>query len=178
MNAHNKKNLTGNESILSQDEIIVTKTDSIGKIRYGNRTFFKYSGYSYSECIGFQHNIVRHPEMPRTIFKLLWDSISAGNEIFAYVNNRAKNGDHYWVLAHVTPSIDTSGQLLGYHSNRRAPSQHTLREHIEPLYKNLLHAERSASSPKEGLVAGMTILSQVIGCDPSAYNEYIFSLGV
>jgi PAS domain S-box-containing protein len=163
---------------MSPDEIIVTKTDPTGKIRYGNRTFFKFAGYTPDECLGVQHNIIRHPEMPRTVFKLLWDTVQAGEEIFAYVNNRSKNGDYYWVLAHVTPSRDASGTVLGFHSNRRAPNDKVIAEHIQPLYTQLLGIERSASSPKDGIAQGVKAVQALLGEKKMGFNEFIFGLGV
>ena len=72
---------------------------------------------------GQAHNIIRHPDMPRCVFDLLWKTIAGGEEIFAYVKNMAKNGDHYWVFAHVTPTFDAGGRIMGYHSNRRVPER-------------------------------------------------------
>ena len=113
--------LTGVERHLAPDDIVVSKTDTKGRITYANQVFLDIAGYVENEVVGRPHNIVRHPEMPRAVFKLLWDTISQGNEIFAYVVNRAKNGDHYWVFAHVTPTFDQSGKIISYHSSRRAP---------------------------------------------------------
>lgn len=175
---HSEKIMTGRELTMAPDEIIVTKTDPTGKIRYGNRTFFKFAGYEPSECLGVQHNIIRHPEMPRSVFKLFWDTIQSGEEIFAYVNNRSKNGDFYWVLAHVTPNRDTSGNILGFHSNRRAPNRAVLRDHIEPLYNQLLDVERRASSPKDGLAAGEKVIQELLHKNGVTFNQLMFSLGV
>ena len=71
--------------------------------------------------MGQPHSIIRHPDMPRAVFKLLWDTVIEGREIFAYVKNKAKNGDFYWVFAHVTPSYDNDRRIIGFHSNRRVP---------------------------------------------------------
>ena len=98
--------LTGVERFFDKDEIIVSKTDLKGRMTYCNDVFLRIAGYTEQELLGQPHSIIRHPDMPRCVFKLLWDTIGAGKEIFAYVINRAKNGDHYWVLAHVTPSRD------------------------------------------------------------------------
>jgi hypothetical protein len=80
--------------------------------------------------------------MPRYIFKLLWDTLQNGQAIFSYVINRSKNGDHYWVLAHVTPSLDEAGNITSYHSNRRVPDRKILTETIIPLYAQLLAEEK------------------------------------
>lgn len=163
---------------MSPSEIIVTKTDLSGKIRYANRTFYKFAGYTPEECIGVQHNIIRHPDMPRSVFKLFWDTIQKNNEIFAYVNNRSRNGDHYWVLAHVTPSHDANGKIIGYHSNRRAPNRNVLREHIEPLYADLNRIETEHAKPKEGLAAAEQHLRALLEERKMSFNELIFGLGV
>ena len=170
--------LTGHEQKMTEDEIIVTKTDLDGKIKYGNRTFFKFAGYSENECIGTQHNIIRHPDMPRSVFKLLWDTLKSGEEIFAYVNNRSMNGDYYWVLAHVSPSKDSTGQVIGYHSNRRKPNEKVLKDVIEPFYDKLVQVERSAPSPKEGLLQGEKAIQSLLAEHKATFNQFIFSLGV
>ena len=105
--------LTGIERTFRPDEIIVTKTDLKGRITYANELFCRIAGYTHDEVMGAPHCIIRHPEMPHGVFKLLWDTIEAGQEIFAYVINRAANGDHYWVLAHVTPSFGEDGKVNG-----------------------------------------------------------------
>lgn len=169
--------LSGKELVMQPDEIIVTKTDLSGKITYGNRTFFKFAGYTEKECIGVQHNIVRHPDMPRTVFKAAWDTIQDGREIFAYVNNRSKDGDNYWVLAHMTPSRDKSGNVVGYHSNRRAPDKAIIKNSIIPLYDHLLKIERSAASPKDGLDAAYTDLKNMLATKKQTFNEFTLSLG-
>lgn len=95
----NRPTPTGVERRFGEDELIVTKTDLKGRITYCNEVFVRMSGYTEQECLGEPHNIIRHPDMPRCVFKLLWDTIQGGQEIFAYVLNLSKNGDHYWVLA-------------------------------------------------------------------------------
>ena len=101
------------ELSFNENEIIVSKTDLKGRITYGNEVFIKLSGYEERELLGKPHNIVRHPQMPKCIFKLLWERIQSGEEIFAYVVNQAKNGDHYWVFANVTTSFDNNGKIIG-----------------------------------------------------------------
>jgi len=118
--------LTNVEQFFEENEIIVSKTDLKGRLTYCNDVFLRIAGYEEKECLGKPHNMIRHPDMPRAVFDLLWETLHDGREIFAYVVNRCKNGDHYWVLAHVTPSIDGSGNINGYHSNRRVPDRKVL----------------------------------------------------
>lgn len=170
--------LTGKERFFEDDEVIVSKTDLQGKITYGNHVFLKLSGFTEQEILGKPHNIIRHPEMPRCVFKLLWDTQEKGEELFAYVNNRSKNGDNYWVFAHITPSYDLKGKLVGYHSNRRVPNRDVLTKHIEPLYQDLLKLEKSYSSPREGMDTAYKKLTDLLEEKQMSFNEFMFSLGV
>lgn len=170
--------VTGRERTFDADEIIVSKTDLSGKITYGNRTFYRIAGLEEKDCINVQHNLIRHPDMPRAVFELLWNTLKSGKEIFAYVLNRSANGDHYWVFAHVTPSYDSSGNAVGYHSNRRVPNRQVLDNHIKPLYKDLLAVEKSAASPKAGLEASYKAVTDLLAESKLGFNEFMFSLGV
>jgi PAS domain S-box-containing protein len=144
--------LTGVERNFDADEFIVSKTDETGKIIYANNVFLRVSGYEEDEVLDQPHSMVRHPDMPRAVFKLLWERIQSGREIFAYVVNTAKNGDHYWVLAHVTPTFDASGAVKGFHSNRRKPSPEQVAA-IKPLYEKLVAIEVEHPDRKAGLEA-------------------------
>lgn len=150
-------------------EIIVSKTDTKGRITYGNELFLKLAGYKEVDIIGQPHNIVRHQDMPKVIFKLLWEYIQAGKEIYAYVVNKSKNGDHYWVLANVTPSYDKDKRIIGYYSVRRKPSQEAINI-IKPLYKKLLAAEKSA-----GINASQKILTDLLEENGGRYDKFILS---
>ncbi len=166
---------TGRERMLGSDELIVSKTDLSGRITYCNRIFERLAGYSESELLGAPHSIVRHPEMPRCVFKLLWDTIQGGREIFAYVVNLSRNGDHYWVLAHVTPSFDRSGKVVGYHSNRRAPERSSI-EAASAVYKLLLAEESKHSSARDAAAAGGKLLGQVLDKAGMSYDQWVFSI--
>lgn len=166
---------TGRERTFGNDEIIVSKTDAKGKITYANRVFMRLADYEEDELLGQPHSIVRHPDMPRCVFKLLWDTIEGKQEIFAYVVNMAKNGDHYWVFAHVTPSFDDSGNLVGYHSSRRSPAPDKLAI-VKDLYDGLLKEEQSHRDPKAGMNAGVQMLTNLLTEKGVGYDELIFSL--
>jgi len=168
--------LTGVERTFSDDEIIVSKTDTSGRLTYCNEVFLRLAGMTEAETIGQPHAVIRHPEMPRAVFKLLWDTISKGKELFAYVVNRSKNGDHYWVLAHVTPSFDASGQIVGYHSNRRTADRTVLETVIQPLYKQLLAIEENHANRKDGMNEAFDTLVKILEEKGVSYDEFIFSL--
>ncbi|MCB9983697.1 MAG: PAS domain S-box protein [Rhodospirillales bacterium] len=169
--------VTGVERTFDKDEIIVSKTDLKGRITYTNRVFMKLADYTEKDLLGEPHSIVRHPGMPRCVFKLLWDTIETEKkEIFAYVINRSANGDHYWVFAHVTPSLDAAGNILGYHSNRRVPDRKILNGTIMPLYQKLLEEENRHSNRKDGMNSAYNMLVTLLEEKGVGYDELIFSL--
>lgn len=167
---------TNTEIVLQDDDIIVSKTDLKGRLTYCNQTFCQISRYRESELLGQPHNIIRHPDMPRAVFKLLWDTLAQGREIFAYVKNMASNGDYYWVFAHVTPSYDKHHNVIGYHSNRRCPDRDVLANTIVPLYASVLREENQHSNGKQALAASSDLLVNVLKSKNVSYDELIFSL--
>lgn len=173
--AHREVPLTGVERFFDADEVIVSKTDLKGRITYANRVFQRVAGYTESELMGAPHSIVRHPDMPRCVFKLLWDTLGAGQEIFAYVVNRARNGDHYWVFAHVTPSYDVNGQLVGYHSSRRVPDRAAV-DKVVPLYRTLLDIENKHADRKQGMNDAFAAVVALLTEKGIGYDEFVFSL--
>jgi PAS domain S-box-containing protein len=149
---------TGIERPFPRDALIVTKTDLKGRITYANPTFLHMAALTEAQALGAPHSIIRHPDMPRAVFAHLWDELEAGREVFAVVNNLAADGANYWVFAHVTPSRDAAGRILGYHSNRR-PVPAGARAAVEPLYAELRGIERAHASRREGLAASRAALA-------------------
>lgn len=166
---------TQREVFFDKDSFIVSKTDMKGRIIYANQVFCDVAGYSEHELIGQPHSLIRHPDMPRCVFKLLWDTIQEGREVFAYVKNMARNGDYYWVFAHVTPSYDKNRQICGFHSNRRVPKRQAV-EILTPVYADLVRLEASHRNGKEGLAASYQHLVKTVTSIKPSYDEFIFSL--
>ena len=166
---------TGQERFFGEDEIIVSKTDLTGKITYANEVFLKIADYTEAEVIGMPHSMIRHADMPRAVFALLWESIQAGQEIFAYVVNMAKNGDHYWVLAHVTPTFDSRGAVTGFHSNRRVPDRKAV-DIVRALYARLRAEENRHSDRRAGLEASRAMLAQELAAAGMSYHEFVWTL--
>jgi PAS domain S-box-containing protein len=162
------------EIVMQEGDLIVSKTDIKGRITYGNRAFNEYSGFSENELLGVQHNIVRHPDMPRAVFKLLWDKIQTGQEVFAFVKNIRKDGAYYWVFANITPSYDVQNNLLGYFSVRRKPSVKAI-QHIQPLYSRMLQLEQTGG-PKEGMAAATEFLLSALASLQISYDEFVLDL--
>ncbi len=166
---------TGIEHMLGEEDLIVSKTDRKGRITYANDVFLHMAKYSYDELLGAPHNLIRHPAMPRCVFKLLWDTLEAKREIFAYVVNLAKDGSHYWVFAHVTPTLDDHGNIIGYHSNRRRPERAPI-ERLKPIYKALCDEEARHANAKDGLRASFDMMVGVIKQQGVEYDEFVLSL--
>jgi PAS domain S-box-containing protein len=176
LSAQKKVTPVDEESYFGEDEIIVSKTDLKGRLEYANDVFCRVAEMSTRDVIGQPHSIIRHPDMPRVVFKLLWDTIQSGNEIFAYVKNMSKTGKFYWVIAHVTPSYDANGQINGYHSTRRRPSEKRVTA-IKSLYDDLLRLERSHANSKVGLEKSSEFLDQLLAEKGMSYSEFIWSEG-
>lgn len=165
---------TSNEKVMRENDFIVSKTDLKGRITYGNEIFIEYSGYSESELLGAQHNIIRHPDMPRGVFMFLWDNIAAGTEVFAYVKNMSKDGGFYWVFANVTPSYDEQGQVDSYFSVRRKPSRGAV-DAAAGLYQLMLEEERRAG-PKDACAASLALLVGLLQQKETDYESFIHTL--
>ncbi|MFA5679128.1 MAG: methyl-accepting chemotaxis protein [Pseudomonas sp.] len=118
----NNQPVTGREFKLDGNHYLVSRTDHSGNITYANPAFIAVSGYTAEELHGQPQNIIRHPDMPRECFANLWSTIKAGDTWVGLVKNRRKNGDHYWVLAHVAPIVE-NGAVKGYVSMRTQASR-------------------------------------------------------
>jgi PAS domain S-box-containing protein len=163
------------ERFFPEEEIIVSKTDLKGHITYANETFLTVAGYAEEEVLRKPHNIIRHPDMPRCVFKLLWDTLNAQQEIFAYVKNMAKTGDFYWVFAHVTPTFNESGKVIGYHSNRRVPERSQV-ELFDGIYRQLLEEEQRHTDWRAGMEAAERMLMAMVSAKGMEYEEFVFSV--
>jgi len=149
---------------------IISETDKNGIITMANDVFQEVAGYTESELVGANHNIVRHDDMPRACFKLVWDTIKTGKEIRAYVINKAKNGDHYWVLAHITPTAD------GYHAERSAPNPAVINDVVAPLYKQMRDIEKGMNCSNESMEKSTQVLLDVLTEKGLSYDELINAL--
>jgi PAS domain S-box-containing protein len=158
---------TGKEIKLSSKDMLVSKTDLKGIIKYGNSKFVEIVGYKETELIGSPHNILRHPDMPKALFYLMWKSIKNGQNIMAVVKNKAKNGDHYWVTTDFVINRDRSGAPKSYTAFRYPASKKVVRE-IEPLYKKMLEIEKFHSMDES-----VEYLESFLEEKNLTYNQYI-----
>lgn len=169
-----KSLLKGKDISWNEDQVIISKTNLKGEIIYTNRMFMEIAGYHEEDLIGTQHNIIRHPFMPRGIFKYMWEQLKSGKEFFAFVVNQATNEDHYWVFAHITPTKDDFGKTNGYYSLRRVMPQ-SLKPTIIKLYAQILATE-SGLNKKEATLASYHFFKQYLKDNELDYNRYICDL--
>ncbi|MGE4511992.1 MAG: PAS domain-containing protein [Sulfurimonadaceae bacterium] len=158
-----------NEQIqLSTKKYIVSKTDAKGIIEYGNDYFVEISGYTESELIGKPHNIIRHPDMPRVVFKMMWDRINRGKNIMAVVKNMAKDGRYYWVVTEFEPKIDPiSNDIISHTAFRKAAPQRAI-DTMEPIYQKLLEIEKEG-----GMEASEKYLRGFFEEKRTTYDEFM-----
>ncbi|QEL57078.1 PAS domain-containing protein [Chromobacterium paludis] len=164
----------GREVQLAPNELIVSKTDPSGHITYANRVFMRISGYAEHQLLGKPHNIIRHPDMPRGAYRLMWQTLQGGHEFFALVKNATADGNYYWVLANVTPDYDLYGKLQGYYSVRRPPSRSAIAA-IESIYAEMrkIEAAHGKAAAPDASRDWLLALLQEKGC---SYQDFILGL--
>ncbi|CAA6808270.1 MAG: SIGNAL-TRANSDUCTION SENSOR PROTEIN-PAS/PAC domain [uncultured Sulfurovum sp.] len=160
-----------NEEIkFSKKKFIVSKTDVEGKILFVNKNFCDITGYGHQELMGQPHSVLRHPDMPKAIFYMLWKSLLAGMEVSAIVKNVAKSGKFYWVIADFSMQRDERGRLKSFTSFKRAAPTH-VSQNIENLYHGMISAER-----KGGIEASLLFLEIFLKDKQMSYSEYLEDL--
>ena len=168
------KTITNKEKVMSDNDFIVSKTDPKGYITYCNRIFVEMAGWSRFELIGANHNIIRHPDMPKIAFKVAWDLIQNKKEFFGFVKNLRKDGGFYWVFAYITPDLDLNGNIVGYTSFRKKPSRKGI-EFMSEVYKKLVEAEKSG-----GMSASYELLKEMLNANDEdvveKYHKLVFDL--
>ncbi|WP_457745467.1 PAS domain-containing protein [Sulfurimonas sp.] len=160
-----------NEIKLNPKRYIVSKTDTDGIIEYGNDYFVEISGYTEAELIGQPHSIIRHPDMPKVVFKLMWDRISDAQNIMAIVKNLAKDGSYYWVVTEFEPKIDPLTNKVISHTAFRKSAPKDAVEAIEPIYKKLIEIEAVS-----GMEASEKYLHGFLEEQHKTYDELINEL--
>ncbi len=151
--------VSNTEFPIGEDTLILSTTDTKGRITYVNQTFIEVSGFTEDELIGKAHNIVRHPDMPPQAFEDLWRTLQAGKPWTGLVKNRRKNGDFYWVLGNATPLIE-NGSVVGYLSVRTKPSRQVI-ETVAPIYRQLVNGTAKNLTIKNGGVVRTDFIGKV-----------------
>ncbi len=150
-----------------KSRIIMSKTDKFGIIEYANDTFIDVSGYEEHELMGMPHSIVRHPEMPKVLFKVLWDNLLAGNVVKPVVKNLSKSGRYYWVIADFEIKRNDKGEITSFYSRRKAVAPEVVAK-VEGLYRKLLQIEQTS-----GVGASEKYLLGYLEDLNMSYNELI-----
>ncbi len=159
---------TDHEIVLDPKRYIVSKTDPKGVIEYGNDYFVEISGYSESELIGKPHNIIRHPDMPRVAFKMMWDRILQGKNFIALVKNLAKDGSYYWVVTEFESKRDPlSNDIMSFTAFRKAAPRKAI-DAIIPIYARLKEIER-----ENGMDASEKYFRGFLEDQGLSYDEFI-----
>lgn len=167
--------LINEEVTLADDEFIVSKTDLRGHLIYVNRVFMKMAQLSEDQLLTVNHNIIRHPDMPKGVYKLLWTTIKKGQEFFGYVKNFRGDGRYYWVFANITAEYDTNGKISGYLSVRRKPPAAAIAT-ITPIYQQMLQIEKSAASNKMAEEKSIEFLQQQLESMKVSYQDFVINL--
>ena len=131
--------VSNTEYPIEEDTLILSTTDTKGRITYVNQTFIEVSGFTEDELIGKAHNIVRHPDMPPEAFADLWKTLQDGKPWTGLVKNRRKNGEYYWVLGNATPLVE-NGRIVGYLSVRTKPSRQVI-DKVAPIYQQFIEGK-------------------------------------
>ncbi|MCZ6133367.1 PAS domain-containing protein [Campylobacter ureolyticus] len=152
---------------LNPERYFISSTDLKGIITSVNIYFSKISGYSEKELVKSSHNIVRHPDMPRIIFKTMWDQIQTGKNMCAVIKNLAKNGKYYWVVTDFEILKNDIGEPIGYRAFRRAAKDDTIKT-VEPIYNRLLESEKEG-----GILASKDELNKISREKNMSYDDFI-----
>lgn len=122
------------------ENAIISQTDTTGMITYANRVFCKVSGYDKDDLVGKPHSIVRHPDMPKEVFKKMWETIQSGQAWNGLVKNLRKNGLYYWVDTEILPVKNSNNEITGYIAARKAASRKDIQEN-EEIYSKMFETQ-------------------------------------
>lgn len=166
--------IRNSEVYLEPDDLIISKTDLKGRITYANRTFMRIAGYDEEQLLQQPHNLIRHPDMPKGVFKFLWQELQQGHEFFGFVKNYTADHGFYWVFANITPDFDNNGDVQGYFSVRRKPSNLAV-ETIAPVYQKMIEIE-ARHSKAEAAMHSLAFLNQLLESKGVSYERFVMQL--
>ncbi|MDP2561269.1 PAS domain-containing protein [Psychrobium sp. 1_MG-2023] len=161
--------------LLDQDEFIVSKTNLKGEITYVNRTFMEISLFAEHQVMRQNHNIIRHPDMPRGVYRMMWEQLKQRQEFFGYVKNLCSDGSYYWVFANITPEFDEQGKHCGFLSVRRKPPSAAV-EVIKPIYQKMCSIEASTPNKKRGEELSLAYFEEELAERNSLYQHFVIDL--
>jgi len=168
---YNKREIIDKEVTWDKTQVIMSKTNARGIIEYANEVFVDVCGYEDYELMGQPHSIIRHPDMPKVLFKVLWEKLKSGENFHAIVKNLAKSGRYYWVITDFDISRNDEGEIINYFARRRSVPQEVITNHIEPLYRKLLQIEGAS-----GMEYSEKYLNGFLEERNKTYVQYILEL--
>jgi PAS domain S-box-containing protein len=151
--------VTQSETEFKSDTVLVSRTDTGGRLVFVNKAFIEVSGYTKEELIGQPHNMVRHPDMPVEAFEDLWRDLKAGKPWNGYVKNRSKNGDYYWVSASASPIVE-NGHITGYISIRTKPASATVAA-VGAVYRQFCEGKAKGLAISHGRVIKTSLAARI-----------------
>ncbi len=152
-------------------QVIVSETDSFGTITNVNSVFSEVAGYTASELVGQPHNIIRHPDMPKIIFKMLWENLKRGNNFIGIVKNLAKSGEYYWVITDFEIRRDVTGVITHYIGKRKAVPQSVIDNYVAPFYETLLKLEKIG-----GVELSLRFFKNYLAKQGKDYIDFVISI--
>ena len=170
LNKSNRPQVIDEEIVVPTDDVLISVTDPNGLITDANDIFVKISGYTKDELMGANHNLIRHPDMPRVMFDVVWKHIKNRENIMAVVKNLAKDGRYYWVITDFVTKVDSNRNVINYTAYRRSPKPGILKT-IIPMYKALVAIEEFA-----GMAAAEHFLTDFLERRKESYDDFIESL--
>lgn len=163
------------EVLLDAGDLIITKTDPKGIITYANRKFMEVSAYRESMLLGKPHNIIRHPDMPRGVFRLLWKTLQNKQEFFGLVKNYTADGNFYWVFANITPDYGPGYSVQGYYSVRRQASRSAIAAATE-LYRQMIQIENNTGKAQAPDASVAWLHQEVARRGFKNYDQFVLNL--
>jgi len=162
-----KTRIINDEIKCAAQQVIISRTDLEGNIIYYNPTFSEVNGFQGSYLIHKPHNIIRHPDMPKTIFKIVWSIIEQGLPIQAVLKNKTNDGKYYWTLMSWKVQKDRENNVISYVAHGKQAPDHVIKT-IEPLYKLMLDIEK-----EHGIDVALDYLHAHLEEEGVTYSQYL-----
>ena len=160
------------ESPFEYNELFFSITDPKSTITYANEVFVRISKYEVGDVVGQLHKLIRHPDMPRSVFFEFWEHLKQDKPVAAYVKNMAKDGSYYWVMALAFPCDG------GYLSVRLKPGSDLFKT-VKDIYKTVLDHEKkqeSVTDKKSAMHSSHDLLiSELEKIGFSSYDEFMWN---
>jgi PAS domain S-box-containing protein len=166
----NRPKAINKEAEFDKKRFILSKTDTTGHIISVNPYLYNISGYSEKELIGKQHNVLRHPDMPKAIFYLMWKYLLSGREITVVMKNLTKSGEYYWVVADLKPRFDKKGKIIALTSFQKFAIDDIV-DGVEELYETMLRIEKI-----HGMEASVGYMEGFFEERKMTYDGFIYEL--